>query len=104
MADQDVPVAAEPPPPSLSELRRRFGAAMPDEEFLLRAVMPADQVDAMLAEALAMTEVTVAEGIDAAIARFHAAEPGSRARERRERRDGPREDGLDEADDQPGPS
>jgi oxaloacetate decarboxylase alpha subunit len=35
--------------PTLGELRRTFGAAMPDEEFLLRAVMPGDQVDAMLA-------------------------------------------------------
>jgi oxaloacetate decarboxylase (Na+ extruding) subunit alpha len=34
--------------PTLAELRRTFGAAMPDEEFLLRAVMPGDQVDAML--------------------------------------------------------
>ena len=42
-------LAAEPPPPSLAELRRRFGTAMKDEEFLLRAVMPAEQVDAMLA-------------------------------------------------------
>ncbi len=39
----------EPPPPSLDELRRRFGASMPDEELLLRAVMPAEQVDAMRA-------------------------------------------------------
>jgi oxaloacetate decarboxylase (Na+ extruding) subunit alpha len=42
-------VMAEPPPPSLAELRRKFDAGMSDEEFLLRAVMPADQVDAMLA-------------------------------------------------------
>jgi len=42
-------LAAEPPPPTLAELRRRFGTAMSDEEFLLRAVMPAQQVDAMLA-------------------------------------------------------
>jgi oxaloacetate decarboxylase alpha subunit len=42
-------LAAEPPPPTLAELRRRFGKAMEDEEFLLRAVMPAEQVDAMLA-------------------------------------------------------
>jgi oxaloacetate decarboxylase alpha subunit len=40
---------AEPPPPTLAELRRRLGPKMPDEELLLRAVMPADQVDAMLA-------------------------------------------------------
>src|SRR5579872_992456 len=42
-------LSAEPPPPSLAELRRKFDAGMSDEEFLLRAVMPADQVDAMLA-------------------------------------------------------
>jgi oxaloacetate decarboxylase alpha subunit len=39
----------EPPPPSLAELRQRLGTAMDDEELLLRAVMPAAQVDAMLA-------------------------------------------------------
>jgi oxaloacetate decarboxylase alpha subunit len=42
-------LAAEPPPPGLKELRRKFPADMPDEEFLLRAVMPAEQVDAMMA-------------------------------------------------------
>jgi oxaloacetate decarboxylase alpha subunit len=40
---------AEPPPPTLADLRRRFGPSMPADEFLLRAVMPAEQVDAMLA-------------------------------------------------------
>lgn len=39
----------EPPPMPPSELRKRFAAGLSDEEFLLRAVMPADQVDAMLA-------------------------------------------------------
>jgi oxaloacetate decarboxylase alpha subunit len=34
--------------PALADLRRTFGARMDDEEFLLRAVMPGDQVDAML--------------------------------------------------------
>jgi len=33
----------------LPELRKRFGEQLSDEEFLLRAVMPAQQVDAMLA-------------------------------------------------------
>jgi oxaloacetate decarboxylase alpha subunit len=33
----------------LPELRKRFGAALRDEEFVLRATMPPDQVDAMLA-------------------------------------------------------
>jgi oxaloacetate decarboxylase alpha subunit len=34
---------------SLAELRQRLGARLSDEEFLLRATMPAGQVDAMLA-------------------------------------------------------
>ena len=42
-------LAAEGDFPALGDLRRTFGAHMPDEEFLLRAVMPADQVDAMMA-------------------------------------------------------
>ena len=40
---------AESPMASLVELRRRFGEGLSDEEFLLRATMPAGQVDAMLA-------------------------------------------------------
>ncbi|HEV7715247.1 MAG TPA: hypothetical protein VGO53_06615, partial [Steroidobacteraceae bacterium] len=40
---------AEPPMASLPELRRQLGAQLSDEEFLLRATMPAGQVDAMLA-------------------------------------------------------
>ncbi|MEU2347956.1 biotin carboxyl carrier protein [Modestobacter sp. NPDC049651] len=40
---------AEPPPPSPAELRRQFGPTPSDEELLLRAHMPADQVDAMVA-------------------------------------------------------
>jgi oxaloacetate decarboxylase (Na+ extruding) subunit alpha len=40
---------AEPPMASLRELRQRIGARLSDEEFLLRATMPAAQVDAMLA-------------------------------------------------------
>jgi oxaloacetate decarboxylase alpha subunit len=40
---------SEPPQPSVAELRKRFGPSMSDEEMLLRAVMPEDQVDAMLA-------------------------------------------------------
>src|SRR5207302_222190 len=38
----------EPPPPGLAELRARFPGTG-DEEMLLRAVMPAAEVDAMLA-------------------------------------------------------
>jgi len=40
---------AEPPPPGPAELRKRFGSGISDEEFLLRATMPAGEVDAMLA-------------------------------------------------------
>ncbi len=40
---------AEPEMPPVAELRRRIGAHLSDEEFLLRAVMPAPQVDAMIA-------------------------------------------------------
>jgi oxaloacetate decarboxylase alpha subunit len=42
-------LAAEPDPPTPAELRRQFGTAISDEELLLRAHMPAEQVDAMLA-------------------------------------------------------
>jgi oxaloacetate decarboxylase alpha subunit len=40
---------AEPGMPSIDELRQRLGRNLSDEEFLLRATMPASQVDAMLA-------------------------------------------------------
>jgi len=36
-------------PPTLDELRGRFGQGISDEDLLLRAVMPAEQVDAMVA-------------------------------------------------------
>lgn len=42
-------IALEEDFPAYADLRRRFGTAMDDEEFLLRAVMPAEQVDAMIA-------------------------------------------------------
>ena len=40
---------AEPPMAPLAELRSRFSRGISDEEFLLRATMPAGQVDAMIA-------------------------------------------------------
>lgn len=40
---------AEPPMAPLAELRRQLGPQLSDEEFLLRATMPAGQVDAMRA-------------------------------------------------------
>jgi oxaloacetate decarboxylase (Na+ extruding) subunit alpha len=39
---------AEPPMAPVAALRRRIGAKLSDEEFLLRATMPAGQVDAMV--------------------------------------------------------
>ena len=44
-----VQLRTEPPPPAPAELRQRFGPDIGDEELLLRATMPAEQVDAMLA-------------------------------------------------------
>jgi oxaloacetate decarboxylase alpha subunit len=42
---------AEPPMAELSELRRRVGSGLSDEDFLLRATMPGGLVDAMRASA-----------------------------------------------------
>jgi oxaloacetate decarboxylase (Na+ extruding) subunit alpha len=42
-------IMAEPPPASPAELRKRLPPGISDEEFLLRATMPADEVDAMIA-------------------------------------------------------
>ena len=44
-------LAAEPPPPSVAELRQRLPRGITDEELLLRAGMPGEEVDAMLAAA-----------------------------------------------------
>lgn len=42
-------IMAEPPSPTLSELRKRFSPNISDEEFILRSTMPADEVNAMIA-------------------------------------------------------
>ena len=42
-------LAAEPAPLPPAELRRRFAPGISDDEFLLRATMPAEEVDTMLA-------------------------------------------------------
>jgi hypothetical protein len=44
-------------------------------------------VDRALTFALEMTEVAIADGMETAISRFHAAAPGSRARARKLRGD-----------------
>jgi oxaloacetate decarboxylase alpha subunit len=41
--------AWEPPQPTISELRARFGRGISDDELLLRILFAADEVDAMLA-------------------------------------------------------
>lgn len=41
---------ADHEPPSLNELRQRFGSSINDEDLLLRAVMPDGQVDAMVSQ------------------------------------------------------
>lgn len=76
-------------------LRVRIGIGRPPADFrgdqaawvLMAFSEAAEEVDASLARAMAMTEAAVADGIDTAIATFHAAEPGSRARERQRRRE-----------------
>jgi oxaloacetate decarboxylase alpha subunit len=42
-------LASEAPPLSPQDLRKNFKRGISDDEFLLRATMPADQVDAMIA-------------------------------------------------------
>lgn len=76
-------------------LRVRLGIGRPPREFrgdeadwvLMPFGEPAEEVEALLATGVAFVESVLEEGMDGAIARFHAAEPGSRARARRERRD-----------------
>lgn len=76
-------------------LRVRIGIGRPPADFrgdqaawvLMAFSEPNEEVQAALDTAGAMTEAAIADGMEAAIARFHAAEPGSRARERQRRRD-----------------
>jgi oxaloacetate decarboxylase (Na+ extruding) subunit alpha len=51
-------LADEPPPAGLNELRSQFARGIPDEELLLRATMPQEQVDAMLAAGPAPSSYT----------------------------------------------
>ncbi|WP_408590752.1 biotin carboxyl carrier protein [Novosphingobium sp.] len=64
--------------PTLSDLRRQFGAHLPDEEFLLRAVMPSDQVDAMLAAGPSRSGYTPEAAPVLALLRKLAAAPTAR--------------------------
>ncbi len=86
-------------------LRVRVGVGRPPPGFrgdeagwVLRAFdeSPAE-VDALLTRGLQMTEAVLADGMTAAIARFHARPPGEKARKRAERREG----GQSQAGDSP---
>lgn len=58
-----------------------------EADWVLRAFdEPAGEVDALISAGLAMTEAVIADGMDDAIARFHARPAGERARARAERR------------------
>jgi len=75
--------------------RLRVGIGRPPDTFrgdpadwvLSRFSEPRDEVEAVIDRAADMIEVALAEGMPAAIERFHASEPGSRARVRSERRE-----------------
>lgn len=75
-------------------LRVRVGVGRPPAEFrgdpadwvLMRFTEPADEVERLIAKAADMVEAVLADGMEAAIARFHASPPGAKARRRHERR------------------
>lgn len=74
--------------------RLRLGVGRPPADFrgdgadwvLMRFTESREEVEAMVARAADMAEVVLAEGMPAAINRFHASEPGTRAQARRVRR------------------
>jgi peptidyl-tRNA hydrolase, PTH1 family len=75
--------------------RLRLGVGKPPPEFrgdgadwvLTRFSEPREEVDALIARAVEMAELALAEGMQAAIDRFHASPPGAKAQSRRERRE-----------------
>ncbi len=89
--------------------RVRVGIGRPPAEFrgdgadwvLTRFAEPREEVAAMVARAADMAEVALAEGMPAAIERFHASEPGARAKSRHERREAARLAADAEADAEP---
>lgn len=78
--------------------RLRLGIGRPPDTFggdgadwvLSRFAESRDEVEAMIARGADMAEAALADGMAAAIERFHVAEPGSRARVRSERREATR--------------
>jgi oxaloacetate decarboxylase alpha subunit len=69
----------EPDFPTLADLRRRFGTRIDDEEFLLRAVMPAVQVDTMLAGGMSRSTYTPEAAPLMKLLRELAARPAARS-------------------------
>ena len=69
---------SEPDFPTLDELRQRFGARMNEEEFLLRAVMPVEQVDAMLASGRSRSTYSPQGAVIVQLLRKLAARPAAR--------------------------
>jgi PTH1 family peptidyl-tRNA hydrolase len=80
-------------------LRVRLGVGRPPPVFrgdqadwvLMGFNEPAAQVNAMIDAGVRMVEAILDDGMESAIGRFHASEPGSRARERRLRKDAERQ-------------
>ncbi|GAO56031.1 MULTISPECIES: biotin carboxyl carrier protein [unclassified Novosphingobium] len=68
----------EPTFPALADLRRQFGVHLSDEEFLLRAVMPPEQVDAMQAAGRSRPGYTPQAAPMLALLRKLAAQPQAR--------------------------
>lgn len=74
--------------------RIRMGIGRPGPEWrgdqadwvLARWTEPAAEVEALVRRAADMAEVAIADGMEAAVARFHAREPGARAAARHARR------------------
>lgn len=94
---------------SRAYLRVRVGVGRPpagwrgDEAswVLTRFSEPADDVRALIGRAADMAEAVLDEGIEAAVARFHASAPGERARRRAERRAEAADGAADEATEGP---
>ncbi len=90
-------------------LRVRLGIGRPPPAFrgdqadwvLMGFNEPAAQVSAMIDLGVRMVETVIADGMEAAVQRFHSAEPGSRARERRLRKEAARAADPDTAADAP---
>jgi oxaloacetate decarboxylase alpha subunit len=71
-------IAAEPTFPAYADLRRKFGERLDDEEFLLRAVMPGEQVDAMMEAGMSRATYTPEAAPLMALLRELAARPAAK--------------------------